>query len=612
MKVKIKKLQSQTERILAMNDKIKLCMGCMEPLDEHGFCNHCSYNPSLPYLQSYLPPATVLDGRYIAGKLLSYNGESAVYIGYDMVASEKVLIKEYMPDALCTRTKESTEITVNQNSVVQYKNYMSEFIELNKTLSRMRTLSHIVPAVDMFNANNTEYVVLQYVEAITLKQFLQDNAGELSWEQIKKMFPPILTTLSLIHNAGIIHRGISLDTILVTNRGELKLTGFAIAEERMANTDLSPELFVGYTAPEQYSSKEWQGTWTDVYAVAAVLYRLLTGCMPPEAMARVADDNLREPAYINSNVPPNVSKVIMQAMTLSCNSRIQTVTEFVTKLFEQPEYMDKPPRGATQTIPIQRLPQNKAGSERINVAAIVGAAALVVLVAIVLLVLVVMLLPSGERNQPVVTQPPESTSDSLRPATTTTTSATTAPTTASTSETSLTTEPQGTMFEMPNLVGQVLEKVNANTVWTDRIQIEAEFDYNAEYENGVIYEQDIDAGTNLYPVQVVKVKVSLGPETALVPDYLGMSKKDYLDKLTKLNIKYVVETVESTTVQTDYVVRCSKNIGDEINVKDGEILTVYVSVYVSPGNVFPGDPWWGNQNDNMPEFDENGNPIYYG
>ena len=218
-------------------------MGCMEPLEEAGICPYCGYDDNSPSQPSYLMPKTVLDGRYIVGRLLSANGESALYIGYDKTTDQKVTVREYMPDALCTRSREAPDIKVNQGAVVQYKNYMSEFVELNRNLMRLRSAtSHILAPLDMFSQNNTAYVIMQYTEAITLRQYLADNAGELTWDQVRKLFPPLLTTLSCIHNAGILHRGISLDNILVTERGELLLTGFSIPEIRTVNTDLAPEL----------------------------------------------------------------------------------------------------------------------------------------------------------------------------------------------------------------------------------------------------------------------------------------------------------------------------------------------------------------------------------
>ena len=593
------KSEKKRERqIRIMSEHKTLCMGCMEPLDSAGVCPYCGYDDSSPSQPSYLPPKTVLDGRYIVGKLLSANGESALYIGYDRTAEEKVFIREYMPDALCSRNRESPDIKVGAGAVVQYKNYMSEFIELNKNLSRLRSAtSHIVAPIDMFSQNNTAYVILQYAEAITLKQYLADNAGELTWDQVKKLFPPLLTTLACIHNAGILHRGISLENILVTDRGELLLSGFSISAVRTVNTDLAPELYTGCSAPEQYSSNEWIGTWTDVYGVAAVMYRLLTGCMPTEPMARVGNDDLLEPAKINPNVPANVSKVIMQAMRLNCNQRIQTVTDFVTKLFEQPSYMQKMPNGATQTIPINVPPRRRtsqqkrrkksSGSTVANIFMIIGAAILIGIVIAAFALLARMLLPETQER------PIQSGTQSgyVFPGETSPTFPSTEPTETEppVSETQPeSSKPQGSMFVMPNLIGQRYDSVSSSPTWKERLEFEVTYDYSDEYENGLIYEQDIEEGTTLYPVQKVKISVSKGLAVVEIPDFMNelgfrMTKEEYTAVLDSLNIKYEYRTVESFEM-SGYVlgVYCPETggeVGGEINVAEGNTLYVDISEF---------------------------------
>lgn len=574
-----------------MSDRKTLCMGCMEQIDDSGVCPFCGYSDSTVYNPSYLAPKTVLDGRYVVGRLISYNGESALYIGYDNISGDKVFVKEYMPDALCSRSKSGPELCVDHGSVVQYKNYMSEFVELNKSLSRLRTMSHIVAPIDMFSQNNTAYVILQYTEAITLKQYLADNAGELTWEQVKKLFPPLLTTLSCVHNSGILHRGISLETILVTDRGELKLTGFSIAAIRTINTDLAPELYTGYSAPEQYSASEWEGTWTDVYGVAAVMYRLLTGCMPTEPMARVGRDSLLEPAKINSHVPANVSKVIMQAMRLSCETRIHTVTDFVTKLFEQPSYMDKLPAGSTQTIPIQRPGHSSRGKKKksSNAPAIIGAVILVAIVAAVFIMLASLFLPDNSNpdlpdntsgnsdivtNTPVSTDTPQSSTPSIS------------------NEPITSSQPTGNAFVMPELIGKKVENVINSDAWKERLSFDVIYDYSDVYESGIIFDQDIEQGTMLYPITTVKIFVSKGYSIVQIPSYIdefgmNMTKEEYIVLLDALNIKYEIREIQTPYDLSGYVlgVYCQENgseVGEDINVAEGYTLFVDVSVF-TPG-----------------------------
>ena len=160
-----------------MEPSAKLCMGCMNELDSDGVCHYCTYTDDIPHLQSYLAPHTVLNDRYIVGKMLTYNGEGASYICYDMVAKTKAVVREYMPDTLCEREMRSNNIIINTDCLAKYKTYMSEFQDMNRTLTRMRNLASICTAKDMFSENNTCYVILEKVEVVSLKKFLQSKRG---------------------------------------------------------------------------------------------------------------------------------------------------------------------------------------------------------------------------------------------------------------------------------------------------------------------------------------------------------------------------------------------------------------------------------------------------
>lgn len=566
-----------------MGEKLKLCLGCMEPKTDDGICPNCGYSNNAPYLPSYIAPGKILNERYLVGKLLSYNGEGATYLAYDSVTNRKNFIKEYMPDTLCNRVKGSSIISVNQNNLVQYKAFMSEFTELNKVLAKMRTLNHINPALDLFAENNTTYVVFDYVEGITLKEYLQENAGELSWDEVKKLFPPIFTTLSLVHNAGIIHRGISLDTIWYTSREELLLTGFCITASRTANTELASEMYAGYAAPEQYSSSNWQGTWTDVYAISAVLYRILTGCMPTEAISRIGNDNLCEPALINPNIPSNVSKVIMSGLKLSGDMRIQTVTELVTKLFEQPDYLEQRlNRTATIAIPKQQvrtqsLKDNKKASkpnsklERLKVPLTVGIVTLAIL-GIAAIVSAIFL--SNSNPDTKNSQISDTTLTEMMPAETTSSTEDTADKNVAGLAKADNSLPKD--YEMPKLEGLVYDLIKNSDSYSFLIMTPEESEYNDQYPiKGTIISQSIPEGQSISKDTEVKLKVSLGAKLVAVPDFHGLTVNDYIAKLG--DIKYTIIEQQDPGFVAGYIINTSKDVGQNIDVSIGEILTIFVS-----------------------------------
>lgn len=565
--------------------EFNLCCGCMNPkvLDENGCCAICGYNENAPYLPSYLAPGTVLSDRYFVGKLRSYNGESADYIGFDAIKQTRVIIKEYMPDTLCSREKGSPVVNVDQKFVAQYKTFMSEFVELNKMLSKMRTLNHIIPATDMFGDNNTGYVVFDYFDGITLGEYLKNNAGELSWEEVKKLFPPIFTTLSLVHNAGLVHRGISPETILIgRNGGDIKLTGFAISDERTANTDLAPELFSGYAAPEQYNSANWQGTWTDVYGICAVLYRTLTGVAPADASDRISGDNLIEPAKLNPNVPRNVSRVIMSGLNLNGEMRIQTITELVTQIFEQPEYNSvRLSSSSTQTIAIPKQGGSSVSSKKKKkrlsrhglfiaiVAAILG---------IGMFFLLIMLFAMSETgsDDDLELNGISTAAESITSELATESSITEMSTVFHTESSSTSSSKSRTIYVMNDITGKNFEIIQRSENYSSLV-FNPIYEYNDTTPKGIIFEQSIQKDENYEEGAEIIVKVSMGPRYVSIPEYTSLSKKDYFALLGEVGIKYEESEIETSDVKEGYVVSLSKEPGEKIDVESGEILTVYIA-----------------------------------
>lgn len=575
----------------------KLCLGCMEPADGQSVCPHCGYKASSPHIPSYLSPGTVLSERYLIGKVMSYNGEGATYIAYDNVIGCRVTIREYMPDTLCTRVKGTSVISVNHSNLAQYKSLMSEFTELNKVLGRLRTLSNITPSLDIFSANNTAYAVYEYVKGITLTRYLEDNAGELSWEQVKKLFPPLFTTLSLIHNTGIVHRGISPETIIYTEKGELKLTGFATAAMRTANSELASELYNGYAAPEQYNSSGWQGTWTDVYAICAVLYRILTGCMPVEALSRATNDNLTEPFKINPNVPRNVSKVIISGMRLMGESRIQTVTELVTKLFEQPEgYASdriitsengeapvkehKPPAKNTEdsekeSVKIEYVEVASGGSimDNIKVPLMIGALVLAIVIVVAAILCEALGVNFGGSGSSSL--PSSYSSDDYSGATMTVTTAITTE-----AETTTTTPPGNIIYcIMTNIIGKEYDIIKSSPTYINYLVFDVEYEYDSTntYPKGYIMWQEVADGESYIKGSTVKIKVSNGPSTVAVPEYSGKSYSEYKTLLEELGIQHKTAEREVVSGSSGRIVGTSVQPGNKVNVEQGDVLIVYLS-----------------------------------
>lgn len=590
---------------------LNLCPGCMEPKSDSMVCPVCGYTAGAPHDPAYLAPGTTLNGRYLAGRLLHCNGESAVYIGFDSENGTKVLIKEYMPDTLCKRVKDSSVVAVNQNAVAQYKTFMSEFVELNKTLAKLRNVNHINPAIDMFGDNNTGYVVFNFIEGMPLTDHIRGMGGVLTWEQVKKLFPPLFTTLSQIHNAGLIHRGICPDNIIVTPRDELILTGFCVADERTAETELNSEIYDGYAAPEQYSSGKWQGTWTDVYGISALLYRLLTGSVPESAKAREENDVLPEPMSLNSAIPQKVSDVIMNGLALRSDDRIQTVTELVTKLFEEPEEQKIV---QTQSISIPRQYVNddtyaegfgrsstasaahgtaakKAPPSRHKVFILVGLATAVVMIALMAVIMIALDDNSSSVANGITTNgEPLADIDDLASSLTyqTTSSAETENTQPTLNEVESgetentgSSSPSGNVYIMNDLVGKNYETIKNSPTYASLVFV-PEYEFNEENEKGIIFGQSIEKGESYTEGADVHIKVSLGSRYVKVPDYVGMKAKDYFNLLEGKNIKYEEVSYETSQYADGYVCGVSADEDEILDLESGDTLIVYVAYNPAP------------------------------
>ncbi len=607
--------------------ELRFCYKCMEQYDsDKHVCPNCGYDEKTPHNPMYIAPGTILRDRYLVGVLQEYNGEGATYIGHDLSTGTKVLLREYMPINLCTRVKGKATISVNYNNLAKYKAFMAEYTELNKSLARLRNNSNIDPVLDMFAENNTTYTVFEYIDGVKMLDYLKDNAGELTWEQASAIFPPLFTTIGILHNAGIIHRAISPDTVYITNKGELKLFGFCISAVRTANAGLEYELFKGYAAPEQYSasSSSRQGSWTDVYGVSALLYRAVTGCMPVDSVSRLKHDDLCEPCRLNNSVPPHVSKVIMDGMNLTGRDRIQTITELVTRLFEQPapvKPVNQNPTPAPENVRNNREPQiseppqqnvyNNGGYnnnpyggnnygyqqpqqnmyaeqqyvppppplapvyepreeeyryeevnivDRIKVPVIIGLLLLVIL-AIIGTVIINMVSPGSLSNS---SSSSSSVSDNIV-----------------TGEAADATEPttQKLDTEMPDLVGKFYELIEQK--YKDYFTFEAIYDYNDEYEADMIFEQDIEPGTQIAQGSVVKIKVSKGNEGAIIPDFSGLTLSQYENRLKEAgisNYSLIASTTSWGSPNTVTMLQVDGNIvsaGSYFSNKEGKKLIVY-------------------------------------
>ena len=321
---------------------MKRCLGCMESYnDELNICPHCGYmEGAMPEEAIHAIPGTVLKERYIIGKVVGYGGFGVTYIAWDTLLQHRVAIKEYLPSEFSTRIPGTAELTVfNGDKTQQFQDGMKKFLDEARRLAKFQNESGIVKIYDCFEENRTAYIIMEYLEGITLSEYLKEN-GTIPEDVAVQMLMPIMNSLKAVHKEGIIHRDIAPDNIMITSKGEIKLIDFGAA--RYATTSHSRSLTViikpGYSPEEQYRSRGDQGPHTDVHALGAVLYRMLTGQVPPDAMERRAyfengNKDILEPIskYVK-NISQNRENAILNAMNVRIEDRSPDMDTLIHEL----------------------------------------------------------------------------------------------------------------------------------------------------------------------------------------------------------------------------------------------------------------------------------------
>lgn len=274
---------------------------------------------------------TGLIGRYVIQEVLGQGGFGITYLGIDKLYGNKVAIKEYYPQKIAMR-KAQYEDVVTVTSIEEKNNYdkgKKRFLDEAQVMARFNKNEGIVKILDFFEANNTAYIVMEYLEGITLKQYL-GKYGVLQFRNLIEMMLPLLEALIEIHSQGLIHRDISPDNIMVQHNGKLKLMDFGAARDytESGNKSLTVILKPGYAPPEQYQTHGVQGPWTDIYALCATIYKCLTGITPPDAIARVMDDKFKEPDQLDGKLSPDIKKILWKGMNIFPEERYQDIGEF--------------------------------------------------------------------------------------------------------------------------------------------------------------------------------------------------------------------------------------------------------------------------------------------
>lgn len=312
----------------------------MRKIGDNTVCPYCKNEKSQPQEAPFLPLKTVVGGKYLLGKLVSSNAEGSTYYAFDLSLKRPVTLREFYPKELVARG-EDNYCLVNVGKASAFIDEKSEFLKLWHALEKVKGYSALFEIYDVFEDLGTAYAAYEYSgETKTLREYLlETEQGFISWEDARVLLMPVLSGLEAVHEAGIIHRGISPETLLVASDGRVKITGFCVPDLRNEKSALEAEIFDGYAAVEQYGFDGKQGPFTDVYAFAAVLYRTLIGSTPMSASERIANDKLMIPAKFAEKLPAYVINALVNALQILPADRTATVEAFRDELSASPAAM---------------------------------------------------------------------------------------------------------------------------------------------------------------------------------------------------------------------------------------------------------------------------------
>ena len=300
-------------------------------------CPHCGFDPEASPSQAYvLQPGTILNGKYVVGTVLGQGGFGITYIGWDLALESKVAIKEYFPSAHVSRTQ-NTQGTLQWYSTEAARTARDSgkemFLKEARKMSRVSEIPQVVRVRDLFQQNETAYIVMDFIEGQTLKDRLK-KTGPLSWPEAEAIFLPVIYAMERVHQEGLIHRDISPDNLMIQPNGSVRILDLGAAKDLNINSGASSMQVAkgGFSPLEQYTQKGGSGTWTDVYALAATMYYALTGVLPPAAVDRVVKDTLQWDLPPLAALPENVLTALRKAMVLPSDRRTQTMAEFAGQL----------------------------------------------------------------------------------------------------------------------------------------------------------------------------------------------------------------------------------------------------------------------------------------
>ena len=525
----------------------RLCPYCLQPLPGAAqSCPHCGKSFAGRNPGGTLPVGTVLAGRYTVGEMLSIDGEGILYRGAENLGRFRVTIKEYLPITLTAeRTAEST-LRPKTGSEVLFKTTRMDFADLYRSIQRITPANGLEAVLDVVEANNSVYAILENLGGTPLDQWLENHPGTIRPDDACTMLQPVFEGVAAMHKIGLVHRGICPENIRVMENDRCRLAGYATVGLRTAGSGLHEQLYEGYSAPEQYSTAEFEGRYTDEYSLAAVFYRMVCGQAPVPAAQRMVTDSNPRAKSVNGSLPLYVSQVLQLGLRLRPMERIQTVPQRYQALSSK-EYTAELTRTMKPETPVRTAPPEPERKEHL-----LSLKALLAGIVILLSILILLTLWSVLSQH--IHQPAASAAES-EPAS---------------SEVMV---PQNLV---PNFIGMDYTQVQNNREYTSMYLFYVTEEYSDTAPAGQIIQQEPSADTVLKAGETIQLVVSKGPQMAEMPNIIGFTQDGAVKELEARGlVASCFMVVNDGSYASGCVVRTSEEPGTKVEV--GTVITVYIA-----------------------------------
>lgn len=527
-------------------EKEKLCLRCMRKIGNNTSCPYCRNESNKPQKEPYLPLKTVVGGKYLIGKVVSSNGEGSTYNAFDLQAKKPVTLRELYPKGLLSRG-EGNYCLVNVGKASEFIDAKDSFLKMWRKLASLKGFTALTPVTDIFEDLGTVYTVSEFLgDGQTLREYLLGKEqGYISWDEARVLFMPVISALGELHASGIIHGGISPTNLVIDSHGKLRITGYCIQEMRTEKSNMESELFDGYAAVEQYGLSSGLGTYTDIYAFAAVLYRALIGSTPISAASRLTNDKLMIPGKFAEQLPAYVINSLVNALQILPQDRTETAEQLRDELSASPaaagtsaeayssmyashdEEYDDYSDESDSTPPLLDVDDEEEYEESGNKKNTIIAFVVSAVVCLAILIGVLAGFKGCSNNDE------ETTGISTEE--------------QSTEETEEETEVGNVAFKVPDFRGELYDDIKNNEKYKAALKFKTEY-VDSKEKRGTVISQSINAGTEVTSLnpRTITLKISNGLE---VPDVVGESVQDALEQLKAAGFTNV--TTESGQVASN-------------------------------------------------------------